>query len=60
MIAVVISRETEFVRLSFAFRVATGPARKVLNDEMAELAVELADERAAYLDALRREQRDGR
>ena len=49
------SREELFIKLSFAFRAATGPARKVLYAEMAELAGELADERAEYLDALRRE-----
>ena len=46
-----------FIKLSFAFRAATGPARKVLYAEMAELARELADERAEYLDALRRERK---
>ena len=49
--------EAMFIRLSFAFRAATGPARKVLYDEIAELAGELADERAEYLDALRRERK---
>ena len=55
MIATAASREAMFIDLSFAFRAAAGPARKVLYDEMAELARELADERAEYLDALRRE-----
>ena len=55
MITRTASPEAVFIRLSFAFRAATGPARKVLYDEMAELARELADERAEYLDALRRE-----